>query len=192
MMKPLCAYGSALLVSLILGLASAWWAIAAGGAGAIQNGAWRYNPRVGSNAAGLYARAQTAHAGPLALNQSEALYLLATTDDAGNVLRCEHKYRLIGHNFQARWWSITAYDADGFLIANSRQRYSYSSASLAHDPTGEFVIHLSRQPQPGNWLPTGDGQTFFLALRLYNPDAALREHLATWPLPHIVEDGPHG
>jgi hypothetical protein len=175
-------------LALALGLASAWWAVAGSDAAPIRNGAWSYNPLVGSAAADLYTRAKVVTAAPLALNQSEAVYFIATTDDRGDALRSGRRYRLEGAGLDARWWSITAYDMDGFLIANPAHRFSFNSENIARESEGRFAIHLARDPQPGNWLPTGNAGSFFLALRLYNPSPAPRARLATVALPRITPE----
>ena len=184
-MRRALRYSGIVLAGLLLGAVWAWWAITQSVTPSLHNGAWRVNPLVGSAEAGLYSRAQAVAAGPLALNQSEALYFVATTDDQGQPLLCNRQYQLQGGTLDARWWSVTAYDASGFLIPNGQNRYSYASTHLERGADGGFMIHLSRFPQPGNWIPTGDGTTFFLALRLYNPAPSVRAHLTTVALPHI-------
>jgi hypothetical protein len=186
-LKRLLRYGSVVVVALILGLGSAWWAITCN-LPSIQNGAWHYDPLVGSVAADPYLRAQVAKVALLALNNSEALYFFATTDDDCNPLRCDQTYRIEGRDFECRWWSITAYAEDDFLIPNEQERYSFNMTNLERRPDGSYSIVLSRSPRPGNWLPTGDGDTFGLALRLYNPGSPLRDHPATIALPRIIHE----
>jgi hypothetical protein len=186
-MKWLFRYGSAIVVAMLLGLGSAWWAIACN-LPSIQNGAWHYDPLVGSVAADPYLRAQVAKVALLALNNSEALYFFASTDDDGNPLRCDRTYRIEGRDFDCRWWSITAYAEDDFLIPNDSERYSYNMTNLEREPDGGYPVALARSPRPGNWIPTGDGETFGLALRIYNPAPPLRDHPAAIALPRIVRE----
>lgn len=93
------------------------------------------------------------------------------------------------------FWSVTVYDAVGYLTANDFGRYALGSNSgLVVESSGEMVLTFSRVPPdaiefaPGsdfnpeqrrysmkNWLPVPDGP-FQLTLRLYGPsDAVLTE-----------------
>jgi hypothetical protein len=188
-LKRLLRCGSAVALALVLGMGSAWWAIA-WNLPSIQNGAWHYDPLVGSVAADPYLRAQVAKVALLALNNSEALYFFAATDDNGNPLRCDRTYRVEGRDFDCRWWSITAYAEDDFLIPNDINRYSYNMTNLERRQDGTYRITLSRSPQPGNWIPTGDGDAFGLALRIYNPVSTVRNHPEAIALPRIIREEP--
>jgi len=190
-MKRLFRYISSIVVALVLGIASAWLAIGSN-LPSIQNGAWHYDPLVGSVAADPYLRARVAKVGLLALKNSEALYFFAATDDQGSPLRCEQTYRIEGKDFDCRWWSITAYDEDDFLIPNDQERYSYNMANLERNADGRYTIILSRSPRLGNWIPTGAGQTFSVVLRIYNPAPAVRDNIRALALPQIIrEEGRH-
>lgn len=150
-----------------------------------QNGPWKYNALVGGVAANPYIRAMIAITGLLALNQTEAIYLLAQKDSEGNPLRADHTYRVEGEALDSRWWSLTAYGPDGFLIPNDQDRYSYNSVNVIWLENSRFMIHLSRSPQQGNWIPLGNVKSFDLLLRLYNPNPALAESILTARLPKI-------
>lgn len=56
-MSPMLYYGSAVLVALLLGSVSAWWAVGRGMRGGIQCGTWRHYPEYGSTTANPYIRA---------------------------------------------------------------------------------------------------------------------------------------
>jgi hypothetical protein len=182
--KRLLYFASIVAASLAVGLASAWWAVERSSC-PHRIGSWEYDPLVGSTAAGPYMRAYTAWNLPLALNPSEAVYLLSKTDSDGNDLACDGVYRIEGRDVESRWWSVTCYDETGRLIDNPLNRYSYNEESTARQPDGGYVIHLSRLEQPGNWLPLGDGKRFSVVLRLYNPPPALLENLHAVALPRI-------
>jgi hypothetical protein len=188
MIQRVAYYAAAVVVAVALGLGSAWWAINRPFP-SIQNGAWQHDSLTGSAAANPYLRARVARFALLALNSSEALYFFATTDDRGDPLQCNTTYRVEGKDLDARWWSITVYGADDFLIPNEQNRYSYNMSNLARNPDGSYRVCCSCSPKPGNWLPTGKGETFILALRLFNPGAAVRDRLATIDLPRIVREG---
>jgi len=183
----------ALVVALLLGVSTAWLAMGWHVVSSVQNGPWLYDPLVGSEAAGPYLRAQVARAALLALNNSEAIYFVATHDSAGNRLQCDGRYRIEGRDLDARWWSITAYGADDFLMANEQNRYSYNMTNLSRNPDKSYTVRLSRTPQSGNWIPLGECDNFGLWLRLFNPAPGLRKELTTIELPRIIrEDGPNG
>ena len=181
--------GSAVLVGLGLGIGSAWWSVGGGMSYAIQCGVWRHYPYYGSSSANPYVRARTQLAGPLALNRSEAIYFIADRDDQGEVLRPDRTYRIEGRDFDARWWSITAYGADHHLIPNPQNRHSYNSENVARREDGSYTILLSNTERTGNWIPTGRGKKFELLLRLYNPAPGVLADVRAVDLPQIVREG---
>lgn len=187
-MKRLLYFASIVFAALVFGIGSAWWAIERSKFSAVQYGSWYHNPLVGSIAAGDYLRAQIARIGLLALNRSEAIYFLATWDDEGNKLRCDCTYRIEGRDIESRWWSITAYGDDLFLMPNEQNRYSYNMTNLARKADSSFTIYLSRSPKNGNWIPTGSGETFDLILRLYNPAPKVINNLSKIELPRIFKE----
>ncbi len=71
------------------------------------------------------------------------------------------------------FWSITLYNAAGFLVANPIGRYSIGNGTpnLLRDADGSLtiVISASRPRQAdANWLPAPEG-AFSLVLRVYDP-----------------------
>jgi hypothetical protein len=157
----------------------------------VQNGPWGTSLAVGSTSANPYLRAWVAEHGLLALAKSETIYLHAYVDDNGEPLLGNCDYRIEGKAPDTRWWSITAYGEDDFLIPNDQGRYSWSCTEIKLDPDGRFKIYLSKTPKEGNWLPTGDAKELSLSLRLYNPGPAYYDHesLKTVDLPHIIKEG---
>lgn len=154
----------------------------------INNGPWQTNLAVGSGEANLYLRASVAVHGLLALNQSETIYYHAYDDNSGKSFNGDNVYRIEGKAPDARWWSITVYGADDFLIPNESNRYSYSGNSVTYGPDGKFTIYLSKTQKPGNWLPLGEQKRFSLSLRLYNPGESVRKNPATVELPRITRE----
>lgn len=175
-----------LTAGLVLGLAATWWTVIRGGTlgGGIHNGAWRTSLDIGSKDAGTYLRADIAVHGLLALNRSETMYYSATTDSSGVPLDGKCTYRVRGNDPKTRWWSITAYGPDDYLIPNDARRYSVSQNSVARDPDGSFSVMLSRDDGGENWIPVMPGP-FSVSLRLYNPDASVVADPATAVLPTI-------
>ena len=156
--------------------------------GTVKNGPWRTNPTAGSRQANIYMRAAVAFSALFAFNQSETIYYSAMGDDSGQRFSGDNVYRIEGKAPEARWWSITAYGADNFLIPNEQNRYSYSGNNVTYDQNGKFTIYVSKTRKPGNWLPLGDRKKFTLTLRLYNPGEAILKSPATVELPHIIKE----
>lgn len=188
-LSPLVKLIGAAAIALVLGLGSAWFSIlGAVQASGVTNGPWFTSLAIGSAASDPYTRAQIAVTGLLALNKSEAVYFTAAEDGEGRPLRGSCDYRISGRNMAARWWSLTAYGADNFLIANEAGRYSYNVASLGlrFAPIARWEITASARPQEGNWLPVAEGDLFSLTLRLYNPSDRIIDAPGEIALPEIT------
>ena len=57
---------------------------------------------------------------------------------------------------------------DGELVANSINRYGFTSQEIARHADGSFEIVVAPRANPGNWLPTGGIERYVLLLRLYD------------------------
>jgi hypothetical protein len=174
-----------LVVGTALGLFVTWFTIIRGGMpGGVSDGPWKTNLLIGSSGGDIYTRAAVAVHGLLALNRSETIYYGAATDDAGETLDGKCTYLVTGRDAPARWWSITVYGADDFLIPNPAGRYSVSKTSITRDANGAFVATVAPDPKGPNAIPT-NGQKFGLTLRLYNPSPAVAADPAHVKLPTI-------
>lgn len=183
---------AATVVALILGTGSALLLIRSGGLGGdVAVGPWRTSTIIGSAEADPYTRAMVAVAGLLALNRSETIYFTAARDGTGERLRTNCTYKVAGTDPPARWWSITLYASDHYLMPNPEDRYSYGGNTVAREDDGSFVIAVGPEKADGNWIPTGDGQTddtFTLTLRLYNPEEAAARDPSGVVLPQIAKE----
>ena len=181
---------ASLLIAFALGVGSALWAINAplGEKHNVVNGAWHTNLAIGSSGAGIYTLAFVAKTGLFALNKSETIYFIADTDDSGRLLNSGCDYRIEGQNFDARWWSITVYGEDHFLIANQINRYSFNGRDVMRNADGTYRILMSATPKAGNWLPAGNQNQLHLALRLYNPQPSVYQNPAGVDLPRIIKE----
>lgn len=114
--------------------------------------------------------------------RADAVYLTTSVDGIGDRLDGSRRYSLTfgsgGTPPVAGFWSMTLYDANGYLVENPMNRNAIRSGSdLALSQNGSLTIYL--QPDdPGpdrhaNWLPTPRGETFELTLRAYWPSDAL-------------------
>ncbi len=189
-MKRALRYLAIILVALVIGIGSALWVVhSPPESGMVKNGAWRTSLEVGSTHSGMYTRAVVAVTGLFALNKSETIYYIAETDDEGQPLRSVCDYRIRGKDLDTRWWSITAYGEDYFLIPNDQDRYSCNMMNLSREADGRYNIYLSSTPKKVNWLPTGNQGKFSLSLRLYQPASAFYETPQAIELPRIIKEG---
>jgi hypothetical protein len=156
----------------------------------IAIGAWRANLEAGSQSAGLFSRARIAANGLLALNRGETIYFVAAQDDAGNTLSGACQYDVVGPAPAARWWSITLYGEDLFLVANPANRFSFNQANVTLDADKTFHIVVADKQQSGDWLPAPPDGNFLLVLRLYNPDPALAAQPQGLKAPTVKSRGP--
>jgi hypothetical protein len=169
----------------VLGLAATWATVIRGTMGGnVSDGPWGTSLYIGSSEGGPYLRARIAVHGLLALSRHETVYYSAARDSDGNVLDGNCTYRIEGRDPPARWWSITAYGADDFLIPNAAERYSVSMNSVTRAADGTFAVTLSKQQAESNWIPVA-GSRFNVTIRLYNPEAAVIADPAHVGLPSI-------
>ncbi len=190
-MKSWQRYAIAVVGGLAVGLGSAWWLTGNGlRDGAIANGPWTTSLGLGTKATDRVTRAMVARAGLLALPAKETVYWSAQTDANGAPLDGNCGYRLSGKPLDARWWSVTIYDAAGYLVANPANIWSVNGANVALDARGEWRVMIApTKPDAGAWLPSTKGQPFHLTLRMYNPGKAFRADPAKALLPTLVREG---
>lgn len=135
---------------------------------------WRGDFATGSEAADPYTRARVARHGLLALAKTEAVYLTRNTDSAGKRLSADCTYRLTGGAMPAGWWSVTLYDAQSMLPANTDGALSID-ASRTGPGAWEVVIAPERPADAPHWISSRNAGAFDLTLRLYMPEPALLE-----------------
>lgn len=189
-MKSVVYWGCIVLLGLMFGFGSALAVLKNRQlSGGISVGPWHTGASYGSKDADMYTRARVALYGLLALDRKETMYYVAAEDSDGAPLAGNCTYRVEGKDLAARWWSITAYGADSFLIPNDAGIYSYSKTTLKPEANGGYVIRVSADRQEGNWLPVKAGQEFDLTARFYNPEPSVYENPAGAELPRIVKEG---
>jgi hypothetical protein len=187
-MKMFSKVLAAFVIGTVLGLCLTWFAVVRGSMpGGVSDGPWKTNLLIGNTGGDMATRASVAVHGLLALNRSETVYYTTGTDSAGNKLDGACTYRIAGRDPATRWWSITAYAADDYLIPNPAHRYSVSKTSVVHEADGTFIATVSPKPAPQNWIATV-GARYSLTLRLYNPDPAVVRDPAHATLPSIVKE----
>ena len=140
--------------------------------GDVDVGGWRSDFAVGSEAADPYTRARVARHGLLALAKTEAVYFTRATDDTGAPLREACSYRLSGAAMPAQWWSVTLYDGQSMLPANTDAALSID-AERAGSGAWSAVIAPRRPADGALWISSRGAGQFDLTLRLYMPDVTL-------------------
>lgn len=139
---------------------------------------WSYALDAGRYGTDYRQRAAMAAASLGASAPQDAVYPFARSDAAGQPLDGAHRYVL--HFDKSAlppvdaFWSLTAYDAQGRLVANRLERYALDSRDrLRFNRDGSLDLYLQRTPPPSpakraNWLPLPEGACA-LILRLYSP-----------------------
>ena len=159
----------ALAVAAAVGLGATWLALTQGTAyGGVTLGAWTAWPKNGTAGIDPYARAMVARTGELPVGSGDGVAFNARADDAGDQLDGRCDVLVSGTTPQARFWTITLYDPEGRLVANTMQRYGFTSQEIVRKADGSFDITIGPRARPGNWLPTGGVEKYLLVLRLYD------------------------
>jgi hypothetical protein len=150
---------------------------------------------VGRYGTDYMSRAITARLALGANPPEDAVYISTFADSTGQPLNGSMRYRMHFSNGQTppirAFWSLTAYDKDGYFIANPLNRYAIGDRDpLKFNPDGSLDLYIqSQDPGPdhqANWLPSGDGP-FNLTIRLYWPKEAILD--GSWQ-PASVERTP--
>ena len=140
--------------------------------GDVEVGGWRSDFAIGTDTADPYTRARVARHGLLALAKSEAVYFTRATDDSGAPLSDLCHYRLSGGAMPAGWWSVTLYDGQSMLPANTDNAQSIDAERAGQGAWAALIA--PQRPDDGTlWISSRGAETFDLTLRLYMPDAAL-------------------
>lgn len=179
----------ALTIAAGIGLGATWFAITQGTAyGGVTIGAWTAWPKVGTPDIDPYARAMVARSGVLPIGSGDGVAFQARSDDAGRPLDGRCDTALAGITPQARYWTITLYDLEGRLIANSVHRQGFTSHEIIRRSDGTFEIIIGPRARPGNWLPTGGIERYLLVLRLYDTPIGVATHSGREaPMPAITQ-----
>ena len=120
----------------------------------VADGPWKTSLVAGSPQSDPYTRARVALHGLLALNRKETIYYTATEDSDGAKLDGNCRYEVRGRDPNTRWWSITAYGADDYLIPNPGNLYSVS-ADIGPAAEGRQFPIPSAAPTPIRRTPAG-------------------------------------
>jgi len=170
MLRRILAWLVAIVAGAVLGAASAWAALSFGGSSFTEHyGAWIHSRAAGSAAADPYTRAITAREGLLALSAREALYFSLYEDERGRPLSESCVYQLDGRPLDARWWSVTVYADDNFLVQNTDNAHSIDASRVGNDRAWTARISPVRG-DAAHWLSSREARRgFVIMLRVYNP-----------------------
>ncbi|MDE0950937.1 MAG: DUF1214 domain-containing protein [Halioglobus sp.] len=163
----------------------------------LQNGDWTTSLAHGSKDGGVMLKATVALGGLLASSAENSMYYRLDSVD-GEPLRLNCSYRIEGNDYEADWWSITAYGWDNYLIPNAQKRYSFNNENLVRTIDGSWVITVAASKQAGNWLPVGPSGApawrnmsdydYDLLLRLYTPGDAYLSTPQSAALPRVTRE----
>jgi hypothetical protein len=80
------------------------------------------------------------------------------------------------------FWSVTVYNADGFIPENSRSIYSYNNVTARPDDDGSFTIYFGGcDDDSKNCLPISAGWNY--VIRMYEPRSEILD--GSWRFPAI-------
>ena len=79
------------------------------------------------------------------------------------------------------FWSITVYNADGYLEANDLGVNSYNNLSAQPNADGSYTIHFGGDPSSVNYLPITEGWNY--AVRMYEPRKEILD--GSWTFPSV-------
>ena len=157
--------------------------------GLVSSGPWETGKSFGTVDASTLTRAKVALSGLLALPAKEAMYFTATRDSNGRALDGRCTYDVRGGTLDGRWWSVTLYEGEGWLVKNAAKRWSIPASAVSPDAQGRWSFTVSPDAQSGSWLPTGSVEAFDLTLRLYHPSADIIKSPETAQMPAIDRKG---
>jgi hypothetical protein len=159
----------ALALATAVGLGSTYMTSTRGtDLGTLTIGAWTARPKSGSSDIDPYSRASIARSGELPIGTGDGIAFL------GHHRRQEEAARrALRRGRQRGDAGGPVLDADavrpqGHLVANSLQRYGFTSQEIVRGSDGAFEIRVAARSRAGNWLPTGGIERYALMLRLYD------------------------
>lgn len=177
----------ALSVAVVVGLGGTWFTLAASrGVQTVESGPWRAVIEIGGADANPYARSIVARRGSAPMLAAELISFTATRDSRGARLASQCVYELRGAPLETRLWTLAVLDEESAALPADGGLHVITSQGVLRNRDGSFEIVLSGRASPGNWLSTGRGQRFSLALRLYDTPLFASGGLAEIKMPEIV------
>ena len=115
------------------------------------------------------------------LPREAAFYILASVDK--NDGKTPHELTVKDVPVDA-FWSITVYNADGYLEANEHGRNSFNQSSAKPNEDGSYTIRFGGDPEDVNYLPITEGWNY--AIRMYQPRREILDGTWIFPPPREV------
>ncbi len=180
-----------LCIAAVVGVGATWMTTTRGTElGTLTIGAWTARPRIGTADIDPYSRATIIRNGELPIGTGDGVAFTASKDDRNKLLDGRCDVVVSGITPPARFWTLTLYDGRGRLVANSLQRYGFTSQEIVRAADGSFEIHIASRSRAGNWLPTGGIERYRLMLRLYDtPVGVATRTKRDAPMPAIATMG---
>ena len=181
----------ALLVASVVGLGATWMTTTRGtDLGTLTIGSWTARPRTGTSDVDPYARATITRNGELPVGTGDGVAFTATTDDRRKPLDGRCDVVVSGVTPAARFWTLTLYDRKGHLVANTLQRYGFTSQEIIRGADGSFEIRIASRSRAGNWLPTGGIDAYVLMMRFYDTSLGIATRAGREaPMPTVRSTG---
>jgi hypothetical protein len=148
--------------------------------GHVRNGWLVINSSIGVYGNDYLHRAVIAMVGLFGLPPDDSIYPFGLSDADGKPLTGDNAYVLHFDKAQLppadAFWSVTMYDAEGFLVDNPLKRYALGDRdALDYNADGSLDLYLQHD-DPGaqrhaNWLPAPANGRLGVTMRLYAPRA---------------------
>jgi len=179
------------MLAAAIGLGATWLSLTRGVAfGSMTIGAWTAWPKSGSQNIDPYAHATIVRSGELPIGIGDGVAFYARTDNAGNYFDGRCTFTVSGMTPPARFWTVTLYNLEGGLVANTSDRHGFTSEEIVRNADGAFTITVAPLARPGNWLPTGGIERFVLVWRLYDtPIGVATTTMKEGPMPAVARKG---
>ena len=162
-----------LTIALVGGGLSSWYAVESGTRfNAERIGPWTKWSNAGRPNADPYSRARFNKRSELIFNADLAARYEATSDSEGRLLHSSCDYALEGMQVPGAWWSLAVFDGEGRLIPNPAERYGYNASTVMRRADGTFIINLSRDAKPHNWIPTSRAGSLVIVLEIQQQSGA--------------------
>src|SRR5260370_31739095 len=172
------------MLATVVGLGATWVTATRGtDLGTLTIGAWTARPKTGTADVDPYSRASIARSGELPVGTGDGVAFSATTDDRKRPLDGRCDVVVSGVTPAARFWTLTLSDQKGRPVANSLQRYGFTSQEIIRGADRAVEIRVTSRSRAGHWLPPAGIDRYPLTRPLSPPP--LRPATPTRPDPPI-------
>ena len=154
---------------------------------------WESSWTVGTDAMNPYTKAWVARFGLFALRREEAVYFITRTDAKGRAFDERCTYAFTVQDQPGSWWSVTVYNADGYLPQNPHGRLSFDALQAEREQTRRVLLSVDPPNEAageGYWVSTDQAGAFDVTLRVYQPTpAAILDPASHFALPRVERLG---